>query len=131
MDNETIKEVFDLRVVKRSCVAKMVLYEQLKEDFDIVSSPDDFDFLVKSNDLIDVKYDSTYFSYNQLRQVYSYYKKNSIGNLYILTPDDQTHPYHDLLTKIKEYETPIGNFNLYSVDIPLLLSRYADSIQNY
>ncbi len=131
MDEERIKEFFYLDEEEKSCVVKLVLFDRLKEDFDVEASQEDFDFLVDNRDLIDVKYGSQYFSYKQLRQVSSNYKNNEIDNLYILTRDDQKHPYHDLLTKIKTYETPIGTFTLYSVDIPKLLSRYGDLIQNY
>lgn len=120
-----------LKVDEKSCVVKLFLYEQLKRDYDIVASPESFDFLIDNRDFIDVKYDSIYFSYNQLKTINFKYKKNNIDNLYILIEDDQKHPHHDLLTKIKDYETPIGNFSLYLVDVPGLLSRYGDLIQDY
>lgn len=84
MNDEIIKEFFDLEVDKRGSVVKLVLYEQLKEDFDLVESQGNFDLLVNGRDFIDVKYDSIYFSSTQIRHVFSTYKKNNISNLYII-----------------------------------------------
>ncbi len=105
------------------------MFDCLKGDFSGIESSENFDFLVDGTDFIDVNYDSNYFSYSQLRHIYAKYKKNNIGNLYVLIEDYYTHPYHYLFNKIKDYETLIGVFTLYSVDISKLLSKYRDVIQ--